>query len=64
MEAWNDAQPADKKLDLVREPEPPPRDTEKEALTALLAKADGDVTAAELKQITLRLARRVLARGI
>lgn len=47
-----------------KEPEALPRDVEREAIAAILARADADITAAEFKTVTLRLARRVLAKGL
>lgn len=62
---WNDAQPSDKKLDLSdKAPEPPPRDTEREAIETILQKADSDITASEFKTVTLRLARRIFSKGV
>lgn len=40
-----------------------PPDAEKDAMTAILAKADEDVTSAEAKTLILKLARRLAARG-
>lgn len=62
---WNDAQPPDKKLDLSDQPPPPPPvDTDRDAILATLNKADGDISATEFRAVMLRLARRIIARGI
>lgn len=53
------------KLDLSdKQPEAPPRDTDREALAAILQKADADITAAEARMLTIRVARRLLAKGL
>lgn len=59
---WNAKQPVP--LDLSDQPpEPPPVDTEKEAIQTILNKADADISAPEFKIVMLRLARRILAKG-
>jgi hypothetical protein len=62
---WNDAQPPEKKLDLSdKPPEPPPKDTAKEAILALLDKDEsGTITNAEKLDFCFRVCKR-LARSL